>query len=423
MIKTTLTAINSFTYSTDKSKIFVYFLIFLFPIAGMSVKHWISNIYILLILLALYSLRKKSSPLLKQEKYFLWICAIYFTTFIFTSLVNGWGKAQTYYLGTELRFLIAIPLYLLLRRYSNCDTWLIRGAILGSIFMFSQAFYDVYILNHNSAIGIYSKNIIGPYAVLTGIWSFIYILYNYKTLKHNQIYFIIFSILAAMFTLALSGSRGGFVGFFLTSILCVILFSKYRWIIPSLITICLIAFLFYKNLNTVQLSVDAAINKTKLYFQTEDHVKDIYLKNSTGIRLEMIRTSILLIKEKPLVGIGPGNYEKAIEHYIQVGKANPAIGNFAFPHNSFLEVVIGKGLIGLLSLLLLFYYPAYIYIKTYKLSKSTASIGLVNITAFTAFSFTDHSVILMNNYTSILLLSMTIFFSAHINKVSSIRKN
>ena len=55
----------------DMTERLVYLLIFLFPIAGMSVRHWISNIFNALVLIGLFTLRKKREPLLKQEKVFL----------------------------------------------------------------------------------------------------------------------------------------------------------------------------------------------------------------------------------------------------------------------------------------------------------------------------------------------------------------
>jgi len=81
----------------DITERLIYLLIFLFPIAGMSVRHWITNIFNLLVLIALFTLKKPRTALLKQEKIFLWICAAYFAMFIISSLINDWGKTQTYY--------------------------------------------------------------------------------------------------------------------------------------------------------------------------------------------------------------------------------------------------------------------------------------------------------------------------------------
>ncbi len=414
-------AYKPFTAYPDKTERLVYLLIFLFPIAGMSVRHWITNIFNLLVLIALFTLRKPREPLSKQEKIFFWICAAYFSMFIISSLANGWGQAQTYYLGTELRFLLAIPLYILLRRYSDCSTWLLRGSIVAGFFLFAQAYYDIYIVGHGTALGVYSKNIIGPFSVLISFWSLYYLWQNFKHLNKLDISIILISVAAALTTAALSGSRGGYVGFLITGVFCVMFFSKPRWMFASLATIVLAALLIYQSSSTVKQRVDISVTEVQQYFQATNHVKDSSSTTSSGVRLEMLRTGILVIQDNLLTGVGPGNYKEATESYIKDNRANSAVGQYAHPHNAFMELTIAKGIFGLLTILLLFYYPAFIYIKDYKICKKTSALGLIHIIAISAFSLTDHSVVVKNNYASILLLGIVLFLSAHIRSCKQIR--
>jgi len=400
----------------DKTERAVYLLLFLFPIAGMSIRHWITNIFNLLVLISLFSLNKPQKPLLKSEKIFLWICASYFSMFIISSLANGWGQVQTYALGTELRFLFIIPLYLLIRRYTECSKWLLTGAILGGYVLFTQAYYDIFIIERATVWGVYSKNIIGPFAVLTLFFLTYYVWLNFKTLNKYHYVIIGISMIASLGTAGLSGSRGGYLGFLITSLACIAFFSKPRWMLASLMTLVLTTYVIYMNIAIVKNGVDIAAKEVRSYLKATDHVKDKSSTTSVGVRLEMLRTGILFIKDNPLVGIGPGNYHASTIQYIKTEKANPAISHYSHPHNTFLEVASSKGLLGLVTILLLFYYPAYIYIKDYKLYKPTTVIGLIHIIAISSFSLTDHSVVLMNNYTSILLLGIAIFFSSHLQK-------
>jgi len=393
----------------------VYLLIFLFPIAGMSVRHWISNIFNALVLIGLFSLRKQREPLLEQEKIFLWICAAFFSMFIISAVGNGWGEIQTRSLGTETRFLLVIPLYLLVRRYPDCAQWLLRGSILGGLTLFAQAYIDVMVDGRPTAWGIYSKNIIGPFAVLTAFWCLYYFWLNKSRIHWSTSILILSSVLAALAAAGLSGSRGGYVGFLVTGVFCILFFSRPRWMFASLVGISITGFLFYQNMDIVKSGVDVAITETQQYLKAENHVIDPSSTTSTGVRLEMIRTSILFVAESPIIGIGPGNYPDEARKFIEQGKAHAIIEGYQYPHNVFIEVMSSKGLLGLITVLLLFYYPAYIFIKGYKKCKPTAVIGLIHIVAISAFSLTDHSVVLMNNYTAILLLGMVIFFSSHIH--------
>jgi len=397
----------------DWSARFVYVLIFLFPVAGMSIGGWLTNIFNVLVLFALFTLSKPREPLLRQERVFIWICAAYFTMFIVSSLANGWGTAQTRGLGTELRFLLVIPLYLLVRRYPDSTQWLLRGSILGGIVIFGQAYKDVFIDGQETAWGIYSKNLIGPFAVLIAFWGMYFLWQSRRRLHAVPKFLVISSVVAALGAVGLSGSRGAYVGLIITGLLCVMFFSRPRWMFASLAGMALTGVLLYQ-VAIVKNRIDLSFTEVQNYLQAKDHSKDSSSATSTGIRLEMMRTGLLLIRDNPLLGFGPGNYKKSIKKYIAENRAHPAIGEHGYPHNAFLEVATAKGVLGLTTLLLLFYYPAAIYLRGYKTCKPTAVLGLIHVAALSAFSLTDHSVVIMNNYTSILLLGTVIFFSAHL---------
>ncbi len=392
----------------------VYLLVFLFPIAGMSVRGWLTNIFNILALLGLVTLWRKRETLLPAEKIFLWICVAYFSMFIIAALGNGWSATQTHELGTETRFLLVIPVYFLMRRYPDCTTWLLRGAVIGGFCLFAQAYTDVMIHHMPTAWGAYSKNIIGPFAVLIAFWSMYYFWQNKSRIHWMMSLIILLSVVAALIAAGLSGSRGSYVGFLITGIFCILFFTRPRWMLASLVVMSLIGYSLYKEIDIVRNGIDVAVGHSISYFKAKDHVHDSSSDTSTGIRLEMMRTGILFVKDNPWIGIGSGNYQDKAEVYVKEGKANPGIAQHGYPHNAFLEVAVDKGLLGLVTLLLLLYYPAYIYIKGYKVCKPTAVVGLIHIVALSTFGLTDHSVVVMNNYTSILLLGMAIFYSGHI---------
>jgi len=406
---------KAFLTYPDKIERLVYLLLFLFPIAGMSVKHWITNIFNILVLIGLFVLRKKRTLLLKEEKLLLWICAAYFSMFILSSFGNGWTELQTRYLGTEIRFLLVIPLYLLVRQYKDSSKWFLMGFIVAGFFLFAQSYYEVVLIYRKWAEGVYSKNILGPMSVLVVFFGLYSLLFNIHVCGWLAKFVIILSILAALYALAVSSSRGAYVGFIITA-MCFLLFSsKFRWGFLGAIIFAITLAISYKSIDQVRNGTDQAIGNAVKYFRVEDPAKDYISITSAGAHLEMIRTGIFLIRDNPIIGIGPGNYNKEIAKYIKEGKATPDLVNHAFPHNSYIEAATAKGLIGLMTLLLLLFYPAAIYIRDYKRYRQTSVIGLIHIVAMSSFAFFDHSVIVMNNYTSILLLGIALFFSSHLN--------
>lgn len=76
--------------------------------------------------------------------------AIYFAVFVLTSVVNGWGTLQTKQTGVEIRFLLFIPVYLVIRQMPDGTKWLLSGAILAII---ATAFDAVQYLFHGNGLG------------------------------------------------------------------------------------------------------------------------------------------------------------------------------------------------------------------------------------------------------------------------------
>src|SRR5690554_4355720 len=108
----------------------VYLLLFLLPAGGVSVRHWISATFALLVLMSLPEMVRRPRDLLAVERRLFLIAAAFFVVFVLTSLVNGWTEVQTRYGGRELRILLLIPIYLMVRRYPQSGLWLLRGAVV-----------------------------------------------------------------------------------------------------------------------------------------------------------------------------------------------------------------------------------------------------------------------------------------------------
>lgn len=391
-----------------------YSLLFLFPIAGMLIAGWLTNIYNFLFLLGLFYLHQRSQALSRQERVYLLICAVYFGIFIVSSLLNGWGKPQTHYLGTELRFLLVIPIYLLVREHPASWRWLLLGGLLAILFIFVQSCYEVYWQGRATSWGAYSKNIIGPFAALLGFW----VLYLWQ--PRASVYLkaaIILAFILAIYATALSGSRGGYVGFVVMFASWLLLQLRTRWALLVATLILGLLTVVYQSSSIVNSGVNRAIAELEVYLHNPDIAHSKIAMGSTEVHLEMWRAAKYFFPDHPILGVGPGNYQATAKKYAQAGKVNPAIALHGHPHNSFLEALYSKGLVGLSSLLLLLYYPFYIMFKTRTQSRTSAGLGMLHIIGISAFSLFDASPILMNNYTSILLLGIAVFFSHHLNQL------
>lgn len=393
-----------------------YALLFLFPIGGMLVRGWLTNVFNLLFLIGLFYLRKRNKPLRKEEKVYLWICVAYVGIYFVSSITNGWGQMQTHYLGTEIRFWMIIPIYLLVREQPNSWRWMLYGSLLGIVFIFTQSAYEVLVQGRATAWGAYSKNLIGPFAALLGF----YVLGLWQERKNVCFKTIlVIAFVLAMLATVLSGSRGAYVGFVAMFMGWMLLQIPLRWMLVSMILMFGVLGGIYLKSNIVHEGVSKAFSEFDEYLRNPDIAHTKNFNGSTEVHLEMWRAARFFFPDHPILGVGPGNYQATAKKYAQEGKVNPEIAGHGHPHNSFLEALYSKGIIGLISLLLLLYYPFYILFRTRQQSRNSAGLGMLHIIGISGFSLFDASPILMNNYTSILLLGIAVFFSYHLYAITA----
>lgn len=80
-----------------------------------------------------------------------------------------------------------------------------------------------------------------------------------------------------------------------------------------------------------------------------DRIKEISLSKdqAQSTRIRLWQTSINMIKDKPIWGIGLGNFGKLFDKY----KAEGTYDTICHPHNDYLNVAVNSGLLGLLAYL------------------------------------------------------------------------
>jgi O-antigen ligase len=119
-----------------------------------------------------------------------------------------------------------------------------------------------------------------------------------------------------------------------------------------------------------------------------ERIKAISLsKDKTeSTRIRLWQTSWNMIKDKPVWGIGLGNFGQLFNQYKVEGKYD----NYSHPHNDFLNVAVNSGLLGLLAYLYLWAVFLYTSIKAVLKSKRTGflySIQLSGVVTIIAFLF------------------------------------
>lgn len=128
-----------------------------------------------------------------------------------------------------------------------------------------------------------------------------------------------------------------------------------------------------------------------------------YAVNSTGQRLEMWRTAWDIFLEHPLLGAGTGAFMKQAYAYAKRGAIAPQVAGYDHPHNDYLNVLYGEGVVGLAAFLLLLGWPGYLYLAALRNSptptaRAAAFCGLILLGGLLVFGLTEsmfvHSLVL-----------------------------
>src|SRR5690554_2262711 len=79
--------------------------------------------------------------------------------------------------------------------------------------------------------------------------------------------------------------------------------------------------------------------------------------SSLGARFEMWRAAAIVIPERPLTGWGENGYEQRAAELVEAGDVGVAVARYNHVHNEVLDVTVKRGLLGLVTLLLLYFVP------------------------------------------------------------------
>ncbi len=398
----------------------IYAMLFMLPVAGISVRHWLSGSFLVLTLLSLPQLFRKHGELTKEERVFLAICAAFFAVFVISALVNGWTDLQTRFLGREIRFLFIIPIYLMVRRYPDAGLWLLRGCVIGAPVILAHSLYDVLILGKPFAEGAYSQLLLGPFAALLVFW-----LLTAWRLEHERFFrrLIPFSAVAALVSVALSGARGAYLGLLGLAAIWLAMNLRGRRLVLGALAAVAITLATVAILPTVAQRAGIAIAEFNAYMRTADPATlEGRFKTGPGrlgsvsARLEMWHVAVLIFKDNPILGVGRGNYVNEVGKYVERGLVHREVTQHSQPHNAFLEMMVSKGCLGLVVFLALLCYPLSYFIRTFTLSPDTAMLGIIHIVGFATFSLTESTPFINGNFITIFLVFLATFFAWHVQR-------
>lgn len=100
------------------------------------------------------------------------------------------------------------------------------------------------------------------------------------------------------------------------------------------------------------------------------------IEDSIGLRLEYWRISLDLIRQYPWFGVGLGNFQDALWPYAERGEIVPEMLRYDHAHNEFLTTQVERGLLGSLSLTVLFIGSLVVLGRAYRSTPSARPLAV-----------------------------------------------
>jgi O-antigen ligase len=245
----------------------------------------------------------------------------------------------------------------------------------------------------------------GDIATLVSILSLLAASVYAGTRRWLAVLFVI-AALAGVYASVVSGTRGAWI-FYPTGLLlvCLHLVQQYpasrRTILRGLLGLTLLGGLALSQSDHIQGRFATALSEIQAYTPGQG----VRAGNALGERFEMWRAAWMAFESHPWLGIGVGQLNGYFKTAAERGLISRAIADFdggnghTHAHNDYIHALATRGVLGLISLLLLYLVPLAVFIRSTLTARGSAERGLgyagiLTILAYMQYSLTD-SILMM----------------------------
>jgi O-antigen ligase len=226
-----------------------------------------------------------------------------------------------------------------------------------------------------------------------------------KKLTNLVFSFYSFFAISMSINMFITGGRAGQIGFFVMLVILIFqIFDKER--MKSLIVISIVIpaifFTAYQSSDLFQKRIDKALIEAISY---SDLLTDKNY-NSIGLRLNFAQNSLEVFAQNPILGVGTGDFPNEYNRINQIN--SPQLPKTTNPHNMYTLVAMQFGLVGLVSMLSIFYYQ--IKLSFSSSNKLIQNLGLTLPIVFLVIMLSESY--LLGHFTTLFF----VFFSSFLYK-------
>lgn len=295
-------------------------------------------------------------------------------------------------LDRPIRFILAIMVFFaLLNMRKIPENVLYFGLIFGAFSSGIIAIHEFYVLKLGRVAGEYRAIQFGGLAAIWFMLCVLSVIYFFR--KNNKFSLLLSGLffLAAISSGAavyLSMSRGVWLALLsLIIMLCFYCLKKSRHIVAFFLGL-----LFLASAALLYAQAEDRI-KLAIYEVSEYYSSEVFKPTSVGLRLEMWRNAISMIKEKPLLGWGEKGYRSEVISKVKSEDLHPSLAGFQHVHNQFLDFFVKYGILAFLSLVLFYisltYFYIYWFVRGDDLTQLLSIFGVCVAVLFFVMNLTD----------------------------------
>jgi O-antigen ligase len=344
-----------------KNDTLISLLFALFLISSVNIENGMGISAILMLLVSVAGLivtRKQDYPSLKTwEKY--WLSSLFFFVgLIYIDILRDFGDISD--IDSQSRLLLAIPVYLYVRRIGVNLNIVLIGAAIAAIVTGSYAWHQHVELGLGRAHGFTNAIYYGDIVLLL----FIFCAYGFLLTKNIWLKILMaVSTLFGLYAVLSSGARGGWIAM----PTLIILFISYNiwnialWkrLLSSVLIVVVLVGAYHSPDLIVKQRLDKAIERVSNYY-TDKRM------SSVGYRLEMWKASYLSAIDHNFLGAGENSFRPEVKRLAKEGRVHESLHQFVDPHSQYFNALLDQGFLGVISLLLISFIPLKILLSNLK---------------------------------------------------------
>lgn len=325
---------------------------------GISSGYGIGTVLIFLSSSALCVLKPKLSEFTKEDRVLFSIFALYAIAMFVFAYLDGWHVRE---LDRPSRFILALPVMLLLLKLVGRVQWLWFGVVLGAILAFTLAVYERSVLGFGRAQGSQHPIMFGNIGMMLGLISFVSSMYFLAKKRYLWLALGIVGGLCGIGASVLSASRGGWValpliGFFLLWQSRFLLGKK--TLVGALAT------------SVFLIVVAVAVPQTGIKDRIDEAVSDVVKydtgvdkKTSVGLRFEMWKAALIMFKSSPFIGVGEYGSVSVKAKIVEEGTVSKEVLGYSHAHNEYINALGLNGVVGFTFLMGIYLIPLKLFLK------------------------------------------------------------